>query len=41
MGGLVPVIIIENAWPFEQRSSKTVLHQKLMQFTPNFEKNYL
>ena len=41
MGGLVPVIITENAWPFEQRSSKTVLHQKLMQFTPNFQKSYL
>lgn len=41
IGGLVPLIINENSWPFEDRNSNVEIHAELMQLTTPFEKGYL
>ena len=41
LGGLVPIIVPENAWPYEDRNNKVQLHPELMKLTSSFEKSYL
>lgn len=37
IGGLLPVIVEENDWPFEFKKTSIVLDKQLMKFAPSFE----
>ena len=41
IGGLVPVVIHEESWPFDDKSSKIELHGRLKEMTSGFEGSYL
>lgn len=41
IGGLVPLVVTENAWPFEDRSSKIRLNPKITKLIDHFESSYL
>jgi hypothetical protein len=40
-GGLMPVVVEENDWPYEEKTTKVVLHPQLAQLIPAFEAHYL
>jgi hypothetical protein len=40
VGGLVPLVIAEDAWPFQDRNSKILIHPELMRLASSFELDY-
>ena len=41
LGDLLPVVVEEDDWPFEQRQSNIELHPDIMALAPKFEKAYM
>lgn len=41
IGGLVPLVISENNWPFESSSNKVQINPELLRMTETFTKEYL